>query len=446
MPIVKSTQRNEVRTDNFLPQIEPKEHKSVVVDTKYTPLSNLIVHVEGAKWKVDYYKQVLDRDSSLAGHNPTKQAPYQQYHCIHEYILKVSSPLSTTQEDETKAMQVTGSATCYPPLIANVGDMFVADIGDGRSGIFQITNSEKKSIFKESVYEINYTLVDYATGDRLNDLNKKVVKDSYFLMDFLEHGQNPLLSSEEWQNVKEVNSHYPYIIETYVDKYFSNHYRTFIVPEQAVSIYEHFVTRMVSHWFNNDDHHKLMSLKVYNVDDDPYFECLSIYDAIEKRDLRAIRACFRATVNIPVKYFHYEPRIQSLRFSGMKNVILPTDPLPYATSRNEYTCLKRNAGIPDNNTIMTKASQVFTTLDDIQLIPRIDLSKSYVLSPSFYDGENNGLTHLEIQLMNYFQHEPVSLRIVKALIEDWETWGPLEQFYLTPILIVLMKAAVREIN
>ena len=197
MPIVKSTQRNEVRTDNFLPQIEPKEHKSVVVDTKYTPLSNLIVHVEGAKWKVDYYKQVLDRDSSLAGHNPTKQAPYQQYHCIHEYILKVSSPLSTTQEDETKAMRVTGSATCYPPLVANVGDMFVADIGDGRSGIFQITNSEKKSIFKESVYEINYALVDYATGDRLNDLNKKVVKDSYFLMDYLEHGQNPLLSNEE---------------------------------------------------------------------------------------------------------------------------------------------------------------------------------------------------------------------------------------------------------
>lgn len=447
MAIVKSTTKSETLRENYVPRVEPVEHKTVVVDTKYTPLSNLITHIEGAQWKVDLYQQVIDKDSSVTGHNPTKQSPYQQYHCIHEYILKVNSPLSSTQDEERKTMTVTGSGMCYPPIVPNVGDMFIADIGDGRSGIFQITSSERKSIFKEAVYEVNYALIDYASGDRVKDLEQKVVKHSYFLMDFLEHGQNPLLSDEEWYLIKVINRDYGYMVEKYIDMFFSSYHKTFLVPYQAKPTYEPFITRMVSHWYSSSDNIKLMYLKTYNVVDDPYFNCTSIYDAIEKRDIRSLKEAFVNVSKVNVKHFHYDPRIQSLRFSGMNFVLLPKDPLPYTYDNDTYRCLKRQTG--DDVVFETRESpsgRPKATLDGIPLIPVLDLNRSYVVSGNFYLGELEGLSHLEIQLLNYFERDSLNPQVIKRLIEDWEDWDVLDKFYYTPILLTLMKATVRELK
>lgn len=452
MPVVKSNTPIETKPTIYEPKVEPKEHKSVVVDSKYTPLSNLITHVEGAQWKVNYYAQVLNRDSAVTGHNPNKAAPYQQYTYIQEYILKVSSPLSTTQDDETKVMQVTGSAVCYPPLVPNVGDMFVADIGDGRAGIFQVLLSEKKSIFKEAVYEINYALVEYASGERIKDLDTKVVKKLYFLMDFLEHGQNPLLSSEEWGLIRDLNKEYSYIAAKYVDRYYSHDYKTFIIPNQCSATYEPFVTRAIAHWLSSSIHPVLMYLKVYNVADDPYFEATSIYDAIEQRDKRSIEDCFKTVFNVSVKQFAFNPRIQSLRYSGMQSTLIPKD-TDYAIDRERYRHQKRAALLQcsggncgGSEFQIPPRSKPIAILEDIPLIPDLDLNQTYVLSSDFYQDTPEGMSHLEIQLMNYFERESLNAKVILKLAFNWQEWTPLEQFYFTPILLILMKAAVRELK
>lgn len=453
MPIVKSNTPIETTPKIYIPKVEPKEHKSVVVDTKYTPLSNLITHVEGAQWKVNYYAQVLNRDNAVTGHNPTKEAPYQQYTYIQEYILKVSSPLSTSQDEETKVMQVTGNAVCYPPLVPNVGDMFIADIGDGRSGIFQITMSEKKSIFKESVYEVNYALVDYATGDRVNDLNKKVVKKVFFLMDFLEHGQNPFLSEEEWGLVRDLNKEYAYLSQDYVETFFSKKWKTFIIPNQTASTYEHFVTKAISHWLSSSVHPDLMYLKVYNTADDPYLSAFSLFDAIEERDLRSIRKCFTEVFISSTKAFHHNPRTQSLRYSGMQQVLLPLN-ASYKLKEEErhtrktpslFVCAQGSCsttGIVED----TNMQRDVTLLDNIPLTPTLSLNDSYILSPDFYNQETDNLSHLEIQLMNYFERESLNAKVILKLVFDMKHWTILERFYFTPILLVLIKAAVRELT
>lgn len=453
MPIVKSNTPIETTPKVYTPTVEPKEHKSVVVDTKYTPLSNLITHVEGAQWKVNYYAQVLNRDNAVTGHNPTKEAPYQQYTYIQEYILKVSSPLSTSQDEETKVMQVTGTATCYPPLVPNVGDMFVADIGDGRSGIFQVTLSEKKSIFKESVYEINYALVDYATGDRLHDLNKKVVKKVYFLMDFLEHGQNPFLSEEEWGLVRDLNKEYRYLAQDYVETFFSKKWKTFILPNQTASTYEHFITKAISHWLSSNIHPDLMYLKIYNTADDPYLSAFSIFDAIEERDLRSIRKCFTEVFVSSTREFHQNPRTQSLRYSGIQQVVLPLN-ASYKVKEEERRTRKHprilvcQQGCCSSSGVIEESDNIreTTLLDGIPLTPTLSLNDSYILSPDFYNQETDNLSHLEIQLLNYFEREALNAKVILKIIFDMTNWTLLERFYFTPILLVLIKATVRELT
>ena len=90
-------------------------------------------------------------------------------------------------------MVVTGAANVYPMLIPSVGDMFVATIADGRSAVFKVTNTERKSLFKDTAHVIEYVLVDYLTDERKSDFKSKVIKTVKFVRDFLVNGQNPLL-------------------------------------------------------------------------------------------------------------------------------------------------------------------------------------------------------------------------------------------------------------
>ena len=75
-------------------------------------------------------------------------------------------------------MAVNGTADVYPFIIPNVGDMFAADVGDGKEGVFTITSTEKKSLLKEAVYTIEYTLLYYSNSDlqRRNDLITKSIQ------------------------------------------------------------------------------------------------------------------------------------------------------------------------------------------------------------------------------------------------------------------------------
>ena len=94
----------------------------------------------------------------------------------------------------------------------------------------------------------------------------------------------------------------------------------------------------------------------------------------------------------------------------------------------------------------TEMQREITLLDNIPLTPTLSLNDSYILSPDFYNQETDNLSHLEIQLMNYFERESLNAKVILKLVFDMKHWTILERFYFTPILLVLIKAAVRELT
>ena len=159
----------------------PPESKGVVVDTRYESKANLLTHVEGSSWNVNYYSQVLNADNAPIGQQVDRNAIYQQYTFIEMFELKVTQPLTSSQDSTTKEMTLIGTANVYPHVIPNRGDMFIADVGDGRTAIFKVTSCERKSIFKDTCYSIDYILTNYTTKELRADLDNKVIKKYAFL-------------------------------------------------------------------------------------------------------------------------------------------------------------------------------------------------------------------------------------------------------------------------
>ncbi len=78
MPIVKAKPTAPTPVITNPPKVVDKPFDSPLVDTKYTPLSSLITFVEGYNWTVDYYSQVIGKDSQLQGQDPSLPKQYQQ--------------------------------------------------------------------------------------------------------------------------------------------------------------------------------------------------------------------------------------------------------------------------------------------------------------------------------------------------------------------------------
>lgn len=423
------------------PEIHTEEHKTTVVDTRYEPLINLVVHVEGYPWRVNYYSQVINGSDSVVGQQPDKSPLYQQYHFIQELLLKVNSPLSQSQDNESKSIQVTGSANVYPPFIPNVGDMFVADIGDGKPAIFEVTSSERKSIFKEATYQIDYLMTGYAKGYRIDDLEDKVVKRSVFVMDFLEHGQNPVVQNETWLLWKDLRDEHVKLAKRYFKRHYSSEYRCMVLPEEDEVVYDPYLTQAIARWYSAKLYPELIHLRLQWIGDIPALAQSSVFDAVSQVDGVLLEDCFTRVAKMSRSMFTREPRLNGFRYSGMDFCICPVDG-PYRSDIERDHGFKRS----ESTAFVVPESELYEVLDGMPLIHPVDLGVSYIFSEAFYEQDTHHLSHLEAQLLNYLEGRSLDAKKLLHLARSWKTWRPLDQFYLTPFLLTLMKACARSLS
>lgn len=453
MPIVTSKPTSQPVTP---PKVVPKiveASQTIVVDAKHEPLQSLITQVAGFSWTVDYYSQVITKDTALAGQDSALPAQQQQYRLIKELEVKVSSALSPSQDQETKQMIATGEAIVHSMVIPNAGDMFTAEIGDGRIGVFQVQNTQKKSLMSQSVYSFEYTFVYYTDNypTRYADLAKKVVQTHVYVKDFLTHGQNPLLTTNEYDIVKDLTLARTTIIKHYFDWFYSNEFRVLVLPDSSHSYYDHFVNTYVYRTLDTFDDDRVRWLVLKNVDDDDQLKEPQIYSALLSKDINQLKAGYRKMGCVPVVFFERKPSLNGVRYSGLDFVIYPSFKKELIDSNFNKLDLKI-AQEPILKVSKTMAGDFSEQINDPVLdkqpdgtthIHPIDFSKTYVFSESFYKGEP-GMSLLESLVRDYLNEKHINPADLKKLTDRYFYWGRLEQFYYLPIVLTLIQAVVRK--
>jgi hypothetical protein len=426
--------------------------KPTSVDLKWTPRTHLLTHIEGSSWSVDYYSQVITTDSDLSGQQVSAGAPYQSYTLVRSMDIKVTSPLSANQDDATKVMKVSGSAMLYPFLIPNEGDMFIADIGEGRQGLFRVTGSIKKSIFAESCYEIAYDL-DTDAADKISDLRTKVIKTVYYHKDFLSYGQNPLLLKDEAEVLLGLEAQYQILMRYYMKRFFSHEYKTLAVPSQLYPVYDPFLVEYMAQTFSIDDAPEMYEMMQLNMDDDPVFKCDSIWTVLANRDVFHLNTCFRNMGLVSIQQFGSNPLLMGVRYSGFARVVYPTDPTVFGDnlqrahfktpSEDKLETTPVSTTVPDPRYAMVRAMNLRHLPGDLAgVIPPVNQDTGYVLTQAFYN-QTLPMSTLEGMVVQYAKKEKLDTSMLLDVSKVHHAWGVLEQFYYIPILLTFIKSTIR---
>jgi hypothetical protein len=196
-------------------KIQPKPFVGATVDTKEVRFDQLTTYIAGQAWDVDFFSLIRGRDDDARPFESDLHPVYQQYKLIKGFELKVTQDLQSTQANDTKDQTLSGSANVYGVLIPKEGDLFLADIGDGREGLFHVTSTTRMSHYMSAVYQIEYTMIKFSSAQTREDLVRKTVETVVFHKNFLDSGNTPLLSEEHTQLVNNMAEHYGRLITLY---------------------------------------------------------------------------------------------------------------------------------------------------------------------------------------------------------------------------------------
>ena len=439
------------------PRITSPAYKGVTVDTRYIPSSALLTHIAGSSMQVSYYSQVLDNDTDLNGQNPTRNPILQPYRLIKDMELKVTTPLTTQQISETKAIGLTGEANVYPFLKPNAGDMFLTDIGDGREGIFRITATERKSIFKDTCYTIQYEFVEFSDTDtgqfRIADLNAKTVITYVYMKEFLQYGQNPVLIEEDAATVENLSYIYRDILKQWFREFTSREFSTLMVPGQLYPTYDPFLTATVMKFFNIEDAPQMQSIRVLNCDGDDNIKTPTIWDICLLRNDRQFRVINRQMKLIGAKRFSPDPMMEGIYHSGVGCVVYPS--VPRQSWDDQMKMRPDNAvtfSLTDVPSITGDLNELIETAEleglpyaGRPLIKPVLTDDYYIFSEAFYTNKADQMSRLEAAVRDYLDRKPLSLRLLSLLCDTYQTWGGLERFYYTPFVLMLIRGMIRSL-
>lgn len=426
--------------------VASSDYKNVAIDTRWTPISSIQAHVEGSQWTLRaYYSQVITTDSQLAGQQPTSSAVFQQYKKIEDLIIRVSSPLSQSQDPDTKTMTYAGTGLVYAGLIPNEGDMFTAAIDNGVVATFRVIGTVKKSIFRETIYEINYQ-IQTTDPAYLADLEDKTVDTYVYRQDFLTNGQNPMVVKSDDDLLMQLMGAYHTLSKQYFPRYFDQRYSTMIAPGQQYSIYDPFFVKFLLKAFDTTDHYLLQSIKDLNVDDMPALKQSNFWTALLNRDFSYINAGFTKIGFTSTQNFARNPYYNSIRFTGVQLCAYPLDPQPLINNAPTWAPLLEPvvyAPTPGTSTAFgIPANLAAVTNPNIPSIYPVTQDDHYVFSANFY-AQTSTQSVMEGIVSAYLRGEQIDLLSLYNSTKLFMQWGALEQYYYVPIVLFLIRAAVR---
>lgn len=421
---------------------EPK-YQGATVDTRYDDRKSLITHIEGSSWRVSYFAQVVGQDGELTPLQLEKDAVYQQYTHIEYLELKVTSALSADQREVGKSFDVTGTAFVYPPIIPNMGDMFLADIGDGEEGVFTVTASRKMTYMKESVFEIDYRLISRSTEEYRDDLVKKTVKRVRFLKELLESGGDPLVVDEDYHQMLNAGEQERRLLGQYLASFYKKEIASLAVPDQDYLTHDPFLVKALASFLDTDEHPLVRSLKQYSVELPGFNTPRTFWDALLQLSIADLPLCHERLALVDAKCFGAIPQHEGIAFSRVEDVVYPVD--------QDYKDLLHKDLQPGRLDARDIRHQFRTTrLGDLSLLGKskpdtlepihpVTKDDYYVFSEAFYFHDYQNQSQLETLVRRVMEGETVDTTLLSELCEATPRWGRLERFYYTPILIVLLK-------
>lgn len=407
----------------------PERHG--VVDTEFVPLDHLVVHTEGDGWKVNYYRQLLALGDYKRSLQQGTLPPTQTYEEVRNFILKVMSPLEPDQDEETKEFNVRGSGAIDIGINPNEGDMFVADIGDGRTGLFAITRTTRNMYNKLATYNIDYVLVAEYNNEWEKDLTSKISRTFYFEPKMVELYQNPFLSPADHASYVTMEELVYQLTDLFQSRFWSPQVHSLSVPnKQGKLIYDNYHAKYCRSIGLGDTTHDISLYQNGLLSPD---RPETVWDLLYEMNNYMMSYVHKDFGVIDVVVFGEQPTARSILWSNYNSTMYPIGKLDGLDVYYEYT------GTP---LTPYEDEAVPASMDEedkpVPYYWPIGTDELYVFSKAFYDKDYAGMSIIEKYTMDMLDSKPVAPSKVIELANVIKSSSPLDQFYYIPVLLTLM--------
>jgi hypothetical protein len=444
------------------PMISDPTFKSTIIDTVYDPVASLLQYIEGSPVVVDYWGQVKGADQVPDSLDVHKHPIYSQYINIREMEIRLQGDVAYTQTDQTNESQLQGTAVLYPGIIPNKGDVFIMDIGDGRAGVFHVVEVERKTIRRDTCFEITFHWKGYPDDHRnlYAELKKRAVRVVNFKKEFLNHGKNHLLTNEDVGVLEVMDRRVSELTSIYFAQFYDNETRTFLMPNDATlgRFYDHYVVKTFISTTDTETHPLITNLKLYNVDGAENMNDLNFWSLLTKMDFSLLPVLTKKMWMAYSKAFPRWPVYGGVYHSKIDSVVYPLNRTPGCYNEVSsggfpmYELLPPSILDVFRRTVLTGFDQPIPDEDGLPedpalikppLIHPVNKDNFYVLSQAFYEKAATGQSVLELITSNVLSRKVYDYKYLIEVCDDIHNWTPLDRFYYIPLLLILLKIGRR---
>lgn len=402
--------------------------RTTVVDMERVPKTQMLQFVEGSSWTIlNWYRSLKGKNDPKQLFDPKVENPTQQFDCIHNLELRVTSPLERSQDGENKTYTLTGSATVVNSVPVNEADLFTATIGDGRIGLFTVTASMRPSNNKISTYQIEYGMLFELTEFHQRILNQCTVREFYYIKERAYTNSDTLLSPNEYRQFLQVGEYLKAIEETYVKRFYNADAQTLLYPNQTWGYaYDVFLALFV-----RDIGLKMVGkdIRIYPHQRTNVKDVETLFSLIIKQSALFLSDANRVNRPYLTSSFRTLQTSNSVAWSKIEVTRFFDEDMPQAQREGNWEPFTAFAP-----TLYKLAGSG----DELPLFNPITYTP-YVLSEAFYNGGYTSV--LEYAVMLYLTNKPLSSELAVALAAEVHKLPRDSQFYYVPLVYVLLKYA-----
>lgn len=392
--------------------ITPHDSPDVIIDTASIYSSNqysskIIGYLDGSPWQCMYYAQYLGNDDPIVNSEDIISPTLKQYAKIQRFELRVTSALALANIVTTGTSMVTGAANVYPVITPTIGDVFIAEIEPDCYGIFEVSDVTRAALFRESAWQITYSLIEYATVEKYEEFDHFVVADYVFDVGLLGTMSNPLRTLSENDRAITKDKVISLLIAEYYTEFYDTRFRTFLAPNPEVTSAASFDHFLVNFWNCYIPENILGGYKMpidYEVKNGIHTDVfITLFDCIAAQNIHLLTSAVKAMQFRSVYDFASIYIRNTIANIGITDVVYP------------YIELNKPVLLPSDGT-------------DYQ---------TYIVSSNFYS-QTAPLTAFEDILSKALRSEVLTYSDIQSVIDSRVNLTPLERFYQIPILIVLL--------
>ena len=408
-------------TTEYQPKITDRPERTAVVDTGYIDASRFVTHISGGVMPGVFYHQVLAQDDTLRPQaldaNPTQQ----QYHCYRDYMVRVTSPIvPSIQDQDSREFPLTFEADMYHMIRPNDGDMWVADIGGGHTGIFTITSTELLSYTKQAVTRAEFKIVAYDDLERLEDLERKSIRTYYYDESLLDCYSSPFLSEDAKTKYDTCNTLYRDLKHHYLNTYWDSRLQGYRVPtDPTTTLYDPLHADYCRYIGLEDVGKPATEYAIGALD---LSTVKSIWWLLKDQPIESLPLVTSKVKPVTANSFKVHYRMRNIAYSLYNVVLYPIANKPF----KDY-----------DETMMRETSVIYGPQPSDTLYPQVT-NTSYVLSEAFYTQDAAKFTLLELAVSSMLKKQPVAASQILELTKAVYGLSYTQQFYYIPILLTLV--------